>query len=278
MTELRCRMIEDMKLHGLAKVIQEVYVNAIRALAGYYGRSPELLSEEEVRQYVLSLEKTLARSTIKIRVHAIKFLYGHTLHYDWPLLGLVRIKSVKKVPVVLSPGEVRELLSLIRRPEARMCLMLTYACGLRISEATGLLPGDIDGKRMMICIRNAKGNKDRYVPLPQRTYEQLRSYWKMFRPSTWLFPSKKGITPISAGSVRYCLKAALEESGISKKVACHTLRHSYATELLDQGLDIRIIQALLGHKSLKSTMVYVHMTEGAKKQARDTINKIMGIF
>lgn len=278
MTELRCRMIEDMKLHGLAKGTQKVYVNAIRALAKYYGRSPELLSEQEVRHYILSLEKTLARSTIKVRVYAIKFLYGRTLGYDWSLLGLVRIKSIKKVPVILSPGEVLELLSLIRRPEARMCLMLTYACGLRISEATGLAIGDIDGKRMIVCIRDSKGRKDRHLPLPKRTYQQLRSYWKMCRPSTWLFPSKKGTTSICPGSVRRCLKAALGESRITKQVTCHTLRHSYATELLDQGLDIRIIQALLGHKSLKSTMVYVHMTEGAKKQARDTINKIMDIF
>ncbi len=278
MTELRHRMIEDMKLHGLANGTCEVYVDAIKALGGHYGRSPALLSEQEVRQYILSLEKTLARSTIKVRVHAIKFLYGHTLHYDWPLLGLVRIKSVKKVPVILSPGEVLDLLSLIRRPEARMCLTFTYACGLRISEAIGLTANDIDGKRMMVCIRDAKGSKDRYVPLPQRTYQQLRSYWKLYRPSTWLFPSKKGTTPICAGSVRRCLKAALEESRITKHVTCHTLRHSYATELLDQGLDIRIIQAILGHKSLKSTMVYVHMTEGARKQARDTINKIMDIF
>ncbi len=278
MTELRCRMIEDMRLNGLAKGTQNVYVDAIRALAGHYGRSPELLSEQEVRQYILSLAKTLARSTIKVRVYAIKFLYGRTLGYDWSLLGLVRIKSVKKVPVVLSPGEVLELLSLVHRPESRMSLTLMYACGLRVSEAIGLTAKDIDGKRMIVCIRNGKGNKDRYVPLPQRTYQQLRSYWNSYRPSTWLFPSKAKTTPICAGSVRRCLKAALEESTITKKVTCHTLRHSYATELLDQGLDIRIIQALLGHKSLKSTMVYVHMTEGAKKQARDTLNKIMDIF
>jgi len=271
-------MIEDMKLNGLAEGTQEVYVDAIGALAGHYGRSPELLSEEEVRQYVLSLEKTLARSTIKVRVYAMKFLYGHTLHYDWPLLGLVRIKCVKKLPVVLSPGEVLELFSLIRRPEARMSLTLTYACGLRISEATGLCPRDIDGKRMIVCVRNSKGNKDRYVPLPQRTYQQLRSYWEVHRPSTWLFPSKNGTTSISTNSVRYCLKAALEESTLTKKVTCHTFRHSYATELLDQGLDIRIIQALLGHQSFKSTMVYVHMTAGARRQARETINKIMDIF
>lgn len=278
MTELRLRMIEDMKLNGLSEGTQRVYVDAIRALAKHYRRSPELLSEKELRQYFVYLEKEkcLARSTIRIQIFAVKFLYSKTLHRDGPLLELIRVKRRRKLPVVLSPGEVSEILSLVQRPIARMSLSLMYACGLRVSEATRLCPEDIDSRRMAICVRNGKGNKDRYVPLPERTLQQLREYWKMYRPSTWLFPSKTGITPINKGSVRRCLKAALWQSSITKDITCHTLRHSYATQLLDEGLDIRIIQSVLGHRSLRSTMIYVHMTDGAQQQVHDAVNKIMG--
>jgi len=278
MTELRLRMIEDMKLNGLSEGTQRVYVDAIRALAKHYRRSPELLTEQEIRQYFVYLEKEkcFARGTIRLRIFAIKFLYSKTLRRHWPVLELIRLKRSKKLPVVLSPGEVSELLSLVHRPVARMSLKLMYACGLRVSETTRLCPEDIDSRRMVICVRNGKGNKDRYVPLPKRTLQQLREYWKMYRPSTWMFPSKTGVTPISQGSVRRCLKAALGQSSIDKNVTCHTLRHSYATQLLDEGLDIRIIQSVLGHRSLRRTMIYVHMTDGAKQQAHDAVNKIMG--
>jgi len=278
MTELRCRMIEDMKLNGLSEGTQRAYVDALRNLAKHYRRSPALLGEDDLRQYFVYLEKEkcLARSTIRLHVFAIKFLYSKTLHRNWPLLELVRIKKSKKLPVVLSPEEVAELLSLVQRPVVRMSLTMMYACGLRASEATRLRSEDIDSRRMVVCVRNGKGNKDRYVPLPERTLQQLREYWKMYRPSTWIFPSKMGITPIDKGSVRRCLKSALWKSTITKDITCHTLRHSYATQLLDEGLDIRVIQALLGHRSLKSTMIYVHMTEGAKQHVHNTVNRIMG--
>jgi len=278
MTELRQRMIEDMKLNGLSEGTQRTYLDAIKSLAKHYRISPELLDEQDIRSYFVYLEKEkcLASSTIRLHVYAVKFLYCKTLHRNWPVLSLIRIKKSKKLPVVLSQEEVKELLSLVRRPVARMCLTMLYVCGLRISEATHLCPGDIDSRRMVVCVRNGKGNKDRYVPLPERTLQQLRAYWKMYHPSTWLFPSKTGITPIDKGSVRRCLKAALWKSTITKEVTCHTLRHSYATGLLDEGLDIRVIQSLLGHQSLKSTMIYLHMTEGAKQQVRNTVNRIMG--
>ncbi len=271
-------MVEDMKLNGLSEGTQRAYVDVVRALAKHYRRSPELLSEEELRQYFVYLEKEkcLARSTVRLHIFAIKFLYSKTLHRNWPLLNLIRIKKSKKLPVVLGSEEVGELLSLVLRPVARMSLTLMYVCGLRVSEANHLRPEDIDSRRMVVCVRNGKGDKDRYVPLPERTLQQLREYWKMYRPSTWLFPSTTGITPLNNGSVRRCLKAALWKSTITKDVTCHTLRHSYATQLLDEGLDIRVIQALLGHRSLKSTMIYVHMTEGAKQQVRNTLNRIMG--
>ncbi len=277
MTELRRRMIEDMKLNGLSEGTQKVYVEAVRSLARHYSRSPELITEEELRQYFVYLQKesSLARSTIRVRIFALKFFFCNTLHRLWPVLGLIRVKRDKKLPVVLSPDEVSELLSLVQRPEVRMSLTLMYACGLRVSEATSLRPQDIDSRRMVICVRNGKGNKDRYVPLPERTLQQLREYWKVRRPSSWLFPSKTGLTPLDRGSANRCLKAVLAQSTITKNVSCHTLRHSYATGLLDQGLDIRIIQTLLGHQNIKSTMIYLHMTEAAREQVRKVVNRIM---
>ena len=277
MTELRRRMTEDMRLRGLAPTTQKVYLEAIKNLAKHYKQPPDQLSEEEIRAFFIYLaeEKRLARSTIRGYLFAIKFLYQKTLNREWSVLNLIRVKRSKKLPVVLSPEEVRHLLSLVRRPAAQMSLILMYGCGLRVSEATHLRPCDIDSKRMVVCVRNGKGGKDRHVPLPQRTLEQLRQYWRKYHPSTWLFPSETGVTPIDSGSVRRCLKAALHQSGIKKNVSCHTLRHSYATHLLEKGLDLRVIQALLGHRSLKTTFIYVHLTQNTMKAVHRTVDDLM---
>jgi len=277
MTELRERMIEDMRLHGLAPTTQKIYLNAVQNLAKHYKRSPDQLSEEEIRKFFIYLaeEKRLARSTLRGYLFAIKFLYQKTLNRKWSVLNLIRVKRSKKLPVVLSPEEVQHLLSLVHRPVAQMGLIMMYACGLRVSEATHLRPGDIDSKRMVVCVRNGKGGKDRQVPLPQRTLEQLRHYWRKYRPPTWLFPSETGFTPIDSGSIRRCLKAALHQSDIKKNVSCHTLRHSYATHLLEKGLDLRVIQALLGHRNLKTTFIYVHLTQNTMKAVHRTVDDLM---
>ena len=277
MTELRQRMIEDMRLNGLAPTTQRSYLAAVQMLAQRYQRPPDQLSEPEIREYFLYLAETkhLARSTINGYLHAIKFLYQKTLQRSWPVLNLVRVPRSKKLPVVLSPQEVWHLLSLLRRPTAKMSLTMMYACGLRASEATHLRPGDIDSKRMVIGVRNGKGAKDRYVPLPQRILEPLRAYWREHRSLLWLFPSRSGQTAITTGSVRRYLKAALYESDINKNVSCHTLRHSYATHLLEKGVDIRVIQALLGHRSLKSTFLYLHLTQGTMQVVHRAINDLM---
>lgn len=277
MTELRKRMIEDMRLRGLAEGTQRVYVEAVKHLAQHYNRSPDQVTEEEVREFFIHLTQTrkLARSTVRIHLFAIKFLYRMTLQRDWPLLSLVRIKKPKRLPVILSRQEVWRLLQLIQRPEARMSCTMMYACGLRISEAIRLQAPDIDGHRMVVCVRGGKGDKDRTVLLPQRVLELLRAYWAEHRPDPWLFPSRGGRTPISRKAVATCLKSALHQSGIKKSVSCHTLRHSYATHLLEAHTNLRIIQALLGHRSLKSTMVYLHLTRVLMEDAHKTINDLM---
>jgi site-specific recombinase XerD len=278
MTELRQRMMEDMRLRGLAEGTQRVYIEAVKHLAAHYNRSPDQLTKDEVREFFLHLTETrkLAKSTVRVHLFAIKFLYRMTLQRNWPLLNLARVKKPNRLPVILSREEARHLLSLIRRPEARMSCVMMYSCGLRISEATRLKPTDIDSRRMVVCVRHGKGDKDRTVPLPRRTLELLRAYWVRHRPAnSWLFPAPGTPNPIRTKAVAICLKAALHESGIKKPVTCHTFRHSYATHLLEARESLRTIQALLGHRALKSTMVYVHLTAATMEQVHKTINNLM---
>ena len=220
MKDLRQRMIEDMKLRGLASNTQALYLHAITALAKHYRRRPDQITQEQIKDYLLYLTETkgYAKSTFKVHLFAIKFMYQKTLGRDWRLLQLARVRADKKLPIILSRDEVWELLDRVRRPEAHMSLTLMYTCGLRVSEAVNLRPEDIDSGRKVVWVRNGKGNKDRSVPLPVNTLAELRRYWRRQRPKRWLFPSKRGTTPISDGSVRRCLTAALWQSSINKKV------------------------------------------------------------
>jgi integrase/recombinase XerD len=277
MTELRQRMIRDMELHGLAPGTQQTYVEAVRHLAAHYRRPPDQLSEDEVRDFFVHLTKVrrLAPSTLRVHLFALKFLFQKTLARPWPVLNLIRVPRPKKLPEVLSREEVRLLLARVRRPAARMSLVMMYACGLRVSEANHLQARDIDSRRMVVRVRAGKGQKDRDVPLPRHTLDQLRAYWVQHRPHPWLFPSNNGLLPLSSGSARRCLQAAQRGSGITKDVSCHTLRHSYATHLLEEGVDLRVIQGLLGHRSLKTTFVYLHLTQGMLQAVHDTVNAVM---
>jgi len=254
MTELRNRMIADMKLHGLAPGTQKVYVKAVQRLAGHYRRPPDQLSEQELRDYFTYLvdQKRVPSSTLRTEIFGVKFLFDKTLQRPWPTLRFLRARPRAKLPVVLDGEEARRLIGLIRCPSVRMCATMMYSCGLRISEALGLQVADIDSKRMVVMVRAGKGNKDRHIPLPRRTLELLRDYWRAYRPPTRLLVTKDG-RPLADHRVRYFLKKALKQSSIRKRVSCHTLRHSYATNLMEQGVDVRVIQALLGHRSLKTT-------------------------
>ena len=276
MTELRRRMMADMKLHGLAPGTQKVYVKAVQHLAGHYRRSPDQLSEQELRDYFTYLveEKKVPSSTLRTEIFGVKFLFNKTLERPWPTLKFLRARPRAKLPVVLDREEARRLIALIRCPTVRMCATLMYSCGLRISEALGLQVAHIDGKRMVVIVRAGKGNKDRHIPLPRRTLELLRDYWRAYRPRTCLLVTKDG-RPLADHRVRYFLKKALKQSGIPKRVSCHTLRHSYATNLMEQGVDVRVIQGLLGHRSLKTTTLYLHITQSVMQSVQDAVNDLM---
>jgi site-specific recombinase XerD len=279
-------MIEDMQLRGLSENTQVAYVLAVRQLAEHYGRSPDQITEEELRQYFLYLRnvKHVSPSTFTVALCAIKFLYQYTLKQTWPTLEMARSSQERKLPVVLSTDEVRRVLHCIRRLHYRACLSTIYACGLRIGEATHLQVRDIDSDRMVVHVRCGKRSKDRYVPLPLGTLVMLRQYWCTHRHPVWLFPARtrggvlaaadKG--PIAVCSIQGAFQAALQECGILKPATVHTLRHSYATHLLEAGVDLRVIQAYLGHSSPTTTAIYTQLTQKTNDSAAETIEQVIG--
>lgn len=276
---LRERMIEDMQLRGLSERTQASYVRVVRQLASYCHKSPDQISEEELRQYFVYLkqDKQCARSTCTVALCGIKFFYEQTLKREWSMLDFIRPSRESKLPVVLSREEVQRLLVCVRRSHYRVCLSTIYSCGLRLLEGVQLQVAEIDSDRMLLHIRRGKGGQDRYVPLPQRTLDLLRAYWQCHRHPEWLFPGvKAGATgSMDESGVGRAFRAALAESGIVKPATVHTLRHSWATHLLEAGVNLRLIQIWLGHKSLATTAIYTHLTAKAETMATETINGLM---
>ena len=284
MTPLRQRMIEDMQLRGFTPATQKVYVKAVIKLSEYYNRSPDQISEEEIRVYFLYLknEKKLSRSTRKVALQGIKFLYKYTLNQQLQLFDLIKPEREKKLPVVLSTEEVQQIIGCLHKPHYRVCLSTIYACGLRVSEGTGLQVREIDGARMQLHIRSGKGNKDRYVPLPEQILAQLRSFWTTHKHPVWLFPARArwGVqsevtTAMSVRGVDVAFKAALSESGVAKSATVHTLRHSWATHLLEAGVHLRVIQIWLGHSSPNTTARYTHLTRKSETVALTQLDELI---
>ncbi|WP_305047220.1 tyrosine-type recombinase/integrase [Geoalkalibacter sp.] len=263
MTELRRRMLADLQLAGYSVRTQESYLAAVRGLAKHYMRAPDQLSEEEVRAFFLHLinERKSAPSTLRIYLYGIKFFYTKTLQRQWAFLDLVRPAKRQKLPVVLSQAEVRTILGEVRSPVLRLALRLIYICGLRISEAVHLTLADIDGERRLVWVRAGKGGKDRSIPLSPKMLEALREHRQRHRCRSWLFPGQRR-GPLSISALQKCFSDAVRQSGIDKKASVHTLRHSFATHLLEYGVDLRVIQELLGHQSLQTTTIYTHLTAG----------------
>jgi site-specific recombinase XerD len=218
-----------------------------------------------------------------IAICGIRFFYEQTLNRQWAIFGIVRPAAEKKLPVILSLAEVRQILAAVRLPRYRVCLATIYSCGLRLQEGTHLHVADIDSARMMIHVRHGKGAKDRYVPLPERTLQLLRQYWQQHRHPMLLFPAEgrnhielaQATEAMSKSSLQKAFRAALIESGNHKRASVHTLRHSWATHLLEAGVNLRLIQEWLGHSSPKTTSVYTHLTVKAEQLGTAAINQIM---
>jgi site-specific recombinase XerD len=278
-------MIECLQLRGLSERTQEAYTRAVRQLAAHYHKSPDQISEAELRQYFLFLKnvKHYSRNTMTIAICGIRFFYEQTLQRNWAIFGIVRPAPEKKLPVILSLAEVRQILACVRLPRYKVCLTTIYSCGLRLQEGTHLQVADIDSARLMIHVRHGKGAKDRYVPLPERTLQLLRHYWKQHRNPVLLFPAEgrdhidlaQATEPMSKSSVQDAFHAALQDSGNHKRASVHTLRHSWATHLLEAGVNLRLIQEWLGHSSPATTSVYTHLTVKAEQLGTKAINQLM---
>ena len=285
MTALRQRFIDDLQLQGMSARTQQAYVRAVRQFAEYYGKSPDLITEEELRQYFLYVKnvKKWSRATITLALCGLKFFYEQTLHREWTTLDLIRPPKEQRLPVILTIEEVQRILHTVRLLRYRACLTTIYSCGLRLTEGTHLQVREIDSPRMLVHVRLGKGGKDRYVPLPQCTLDLLRAYWKTHRNPVWLFPAtgRGGVgaatatTPMPKSSVQMAFRAALKETRIAKDAHVHTLRHSYATHLLEAGVNLRLIQEYLGHNSPKTTAAYTHLTMAAKTKAFEMIADLM---
>lgn len=261
MTSLRQMMIEDMQVRNLSPCTQKSYVEQVSRFARYFNKSPIELGLQEIRSYQLYLtnEKELAPKSIIVAVSALRFLYGVTLHKDWNFQQVVpHPKTPDTLPAVLSPEEVVQFLGQVEHIKHRTILTTCYAAGLRIGEAVALKPEHIDSKRMVIRVEQGKGNKDRYVMLSPKLLEILRHWWRTAKPAGWLFPGLPG-KPVTKHSVQMACQKAHQLSGLLKPVTPHSMRHAFAVHLLENGVDIRRIQLLLGHRSLSTTVIYLRI-------------------
>jgi len=258
MSVLKNKMIQQMQLKGYSTSSIQNYTKCIEGLANYYKTPPDLLSIEQVRNYIHFnlIEKKLSKSWVNQIVSALKILFCDILKREWSDLDIPRPRREKKLPVVLSKQEVSQLIGVTINLKHRALLTLKYSSGLRLSEIKNLKIGDIDSKRMMVRIVQAKGFKDRYSILSPVALDLLRDYWKTYRPVTWLFETKKS-QAMADKTIQCVFKNALRKTGIKKQVGIHSLRHSFATHMMEQGVSLPIIQQLLGHKSLRTTSVYL---------------------
>ena len=259
MTPLRQRMLEDMRIRNLSRNTQLSYLQQVSAYARHFARSPDALGPDDVRAYQLHLTQArkLNPSSVSIATSALRFLYKITLRRDWKPDDFPLPKKCHRLPIILGVDEVALFLRSVGSLKHRTILTTLYAAGLRVSEATHLRVTDIDSQRMVVRVEQGKGRKDRYVMLSPRLLEVLRSYWKVARPRSWLFPGEMLDHPITKNAVQLACQKARRASGIAKPITPHSLRHAFATHLLEAGTDVRRIQLLMGHRSLATTSRYL---------------------
>lgn len=281
------RSLKTLQLAGLADCTQASYTRMVRRLVEFYDKTPDLISEKELQEYFLhrrNIDKW-SSGTLRVCYCAIRFFFEKVLQRDWHIFNYLKAERHKKLPAVLSKEEITRLLSCVRTPHNHAYLFTVYTCGLRLQEGLHLEVSDIDSDRMLIHVHRGKGAKDRMVPLPVSTLAVLRKHWKSHRNPRLIFPAlgrgrRQDSTaehPMAITTVESAMKDAVRLAGITKRsVHIHTLRHSYATHLLEEGVNIRVIQRYLGHSSLETTMVYLHLTRKGHDDAVEIINHLMG--
>src|SRR5215831_9605254 len=262
MTPLRQRFLDDLRLRNYSPRTLQTYLQHVVRFSQHFGRSPAQLGPEELRAYQLHLlhQRHASWSVFNQAVCALRFLYRVTLQAPFDVTMIPYGKKPKTLPAVLSRAEVARLFALVPQPLERLILQTTYACGLRASEVLGLRVADIDSSRMLLWVRHGKGNKDRAVRLSPALLQALRAHWQRLRPTTWLFPGRTPNGQRSLEALQRVCRRAVAAAGFTKKVSLHTLRHSYATHLLEAGVDVVTIQRLLGHRDLQTTARYLHLT------------------
>ena len=273
MTPLRQKMINDLTVRGLAENTQKSYLQTVTGIAKYYRRSPDHLSPQEVQNYLLYLrqERHLSWASCNIARHGLRFFYCVTLGWSAIYLYLPCAKEPSTLPEILSQDEIKRLLTVTTNRKQRTLLMTTYAAGLRASEVTHLRVTDIDSQRMCLRIEQGKGKKDRYLPLSPSLLAHLRDYWRRYRPPTWLFPGPWSERPMSRHGATTIYHVAKEKAGIRKRGGIHTLRHCFASHLLEAGTELVVIQRLLGHTSIRSTMRYLHIAQPQTAETRSPL-------
>jgi integrase/recombinase XerD len=266
MTPLRKRMLEELQRRNYSSETIRAYLFAVKDFAAYFRKRPDQLGQEDLRQYQLHLlnDRKLAAETIVGRIAALRFFFVKVLRRPYRQIDLVYPKRSERLPVILSEEEVARLIESASTSYHRVILMTLYGTGLRREELCRLKVTDVDSQRMVIHVRQGKGNKDRDVTLSPRLLEVLRAYWKWRKPKTYLFPSpyrSRTERPIDSKTVWYAVREAARRAGIKKKVSPHLLRHSWATHLLERGTDLKTIQVLLGHFDLEATTIYLHLSQ-----------------
>jgi site-specific recombinase XerD len=273
-------MTDDMRLRHMSERTIETYLEQVAHFAAYYKRPPDQLAAEHVREYLLHLieHKHAAASSVNVARSALRFLYRVTLGREEVVtrvsVGVHRREH--RLPVVLSVEDVSRLLAAVRDPRYRLAMMVAYAAGLRLSEILDLRVEDIDSHRMVIRVRQGKGGKDRYTLLSPVLLEALREYWRAWRPETFLFPSRNlgGTAPVSASCLQRACTTAARDAGLRTGIGLHTLRHSFATHLLESGTSVRVIQRLLGHRSLVTTALYTHVSAEALRETTSPLDRL----
>jgi len=278
---LRRRMIEDMTVRGFSASTQQGYIRAVRDFTGFLGRSPDQATAEDLRRYQLHMRSEGASATgMNSAVSALRFFFGVTLGRDDAQVGMTTVREPRKLPVVLSPDEVARLLDAAPGPKYKAALGLAYGAGLRASEVVHLKLGDIDSQRQVIRVEQGKGRKDRYAMLSDPLLDLLRAWWlagrarSVMRPGGWLFPGQNPVNPLTARQLNRAFHGAREAAGIDKKVSLHTLRHCFATHLLEQKVDIRVIQTLLGHKKLDTTARYTQVASTTLRAVKSPLERL----
>jgi integrase/recombinase XerD len=272
---LRQRMIEDMTARHFAEKVQTDYIRYVRSFAAFLGRSPDSATAEDLRLFQLHMTKThVSPGVINATVVALRFFFKVTLERDDLVRRLTLVSEPRRVPVVLSPEEVARLLTAAPGVKYKAALGVAYGAGLRVSEVVALKVSDIDNERKLLRVEQGKGRKDRFVMLSPQLLELLRDWWQVARPRGWLFPGLDPVNPMSARQLRRAVSAAARAAGIAKRVSPHTLRHSFATHLLEQNVDIRVIQVLLGHAKLETTALYTRVAVNTIRDVTSPLERL----